>query len=180
MIRGKNCVDEFLDKLIEHVRNLQNKRKKPIIWEKEEKEKFENQTHCWFCNEEIEGRKVADHCHFTGKFRGAAHVDCNLNARKPKFTPVFFHNLFNYDIHLFVTALNKKQGKIKCIPNTEERYISLSLEIPVGKNEKGKVIKHEIKFLDSYKFMASPLDALVGNLEKRSVGSNEIKFWRKS
>ena len=95
LIRGKNCVDEFLDKLIEHVKNLQNRPKKPIIWEKGKREKFENQTHCWFCNEEIKGRKVADHCHFTGKFRGAAHVDCNLNARKPKFTPVFFHNLFN-------------------------------------------------------------------------------------
>ena len=38
--------------------------------------------------------------------------------------------------------------------------------MPVGKNEKGKVIKHEIKFLYSFKFMASSLDALVGNLEE--------------
>ena len=106
LIRGQNCVDEFLDKLIEHVKNLQNRPKKPIIWEKGEREKFENETHCWFCNEEIKERKVADHCHFTGRFRGAAHVDCNLKARKPKFTPVFFHNGFNYDIHLFVTALH--------------------------------------------------------------------------
>ena len=180
LIRGENCVDEFVGKLIEHVKQLQNKPKKPIIWEKGKREKFENQTHCWFCNEEIKGRKVADHCHFTGKFRGAAHVACNLNARKPKFTPVFFHNLFNYDIHHFVTALNKKQGKIKCIPNTEERYISLSLEIPVGKNEKGKVIKHEIKLLDSYKFMASPLDALVKNLEKDQLIQTKRIFGEKT
>ena len=103
-----------------------------------------------------------------------------MNARKPKFTPVFFHNLFNYDIHHFVTALNKKQGKIKCIPNTEERYISLSLKIPVGKNEKGKVIKHEIKFLDSYKFMASPLEALVGNLEKDQLFQTKSIFGDKT
>ena len=76
--------------------------------------------------------------------------------------------------------MNKKQGKIKCIPNTEERYISLSLEIPVGKNEKGKVIKHEIKFLDSYKFMASPLDALIGNFEKDQLVQTKRIFGEKA
>ena len=65
--------------------------------------------------------------------------------------------------------LHKKHGKIKCIPNTEERYVSFSLEIEVGKYKKKgkqKVIKHEKKFVDSMKFMGSSLDALVRNLEK--------------
>ena len=180
LIRGQNCVDEFVEKLVEHVRNLQNRPKKKIVWEKGEREKFEHEINCWFCGEEIKGRKVADHCHFTGKYRGAAHVDCNLIASKPKFTPVFFHNLFNYDIHLFVKALEKKHGKIKCILNTEERYISLSLEIPVGKNSKGKVIKHEIKFVDSFKFMASSLEGLVGNLEKDQLVQTKRIFGDKA
>ena len=46
--------------------------------------------------------KVRDHCHYTGKFRGAAHLDSNRKFKKPEFTPVFFHNLANYDSHLFV------------------------------------------------------------------------------
>ena len=36
LTRGENCVDEFLDKLIDHVRKLQNKPEKPIIWNEEE------------------------------------------------------------------------------------------------------------------------------------------------
>ena len=37
--------------------------------------------------------KVRDHCHFTGKFLGAAHNNCNLNRNYDKFKiPVFFHN----------------------------------------------------------------------------------------
>ena len=99
---------------------------------------------------------MRDHCHFTGKFRGAAHPDCNLKARKPAFTPVFFHNLFGYDIHHFVKALTRRKGRIKCIPNNEEKYISLSLFISLGKK-----IFHELKFLDSMKFMGLSLDSLV-------------------
>ena len=35
-------------------------------------------------------RKVRDHCHFTGKFKGAAHGICNLRYRVPHEIPVNF------------------------------------------------------------------------------------------
>ena len=41
----------------------------------------------------IKFTQVRDHCHFTGKFRGAAHSSCNLKMRTVKKIPVFFHNL---------------------------------------------------------------------------------------
>ena len=81
-------------------------------------------------------KKVRDHCHFTGKFRGAAHNICNLQFKKPKFTPVIFHNLSGYDAHLFVKNLGKTEGNIKCIPNNEEKYISFSKDIVVGEYQK--------------------------------------------
>jgi hypothetical protein len=53
-------------------------------------------------------------------------------------------------------------GDIKCIPKTEEKYISFTKEIEVGelksKDGKKKKIKRELRFLDSFKFMASSLD----------------------
>ena len=49
--------------------------------------------------------KVRDHCHLTGKFRGAAHKKCNLKYKIPKFIPVIFHNLSGYDCYLFIKQL---------------------------------------------------------------------------
>ena len=36
--------------------------------------------------------KVRDHCHYTGKFSGAAHSICNLRYKTSKEIPVVFHN----------------------------------------------------------------------------------------
>ena len=104
-----------------------------MIFLKEDQEKFEKENICWICQGEFGDekalQKVRDHCHYTGKYRGAAHRSCNLNYRKPKFTPIFFHNLSGYDSHLFIKDLGKKNGNIKCIPNNEEKYISFSKQI---------------------------------------------------
>jgi len=50
----------------------------------------------------IDGGKIRDHCHLTGKYRGAAHNICNLHYKVPNFIPVVFHNLSGYDSHLFI------------------------------------------------------------------------------
>ena len=99
---------------------------KKMIFTRKDKEEFNKSTNCWICNGLLGEDRVRDHCHFTGKFRGAAHNICNLKFKKPKFTPVFFHNLSGYDSHLFVTKLGKSEGDITCIPNNEEKYISFS------------------------------------------------------
>ena len=146
-----------------------------MIFTAEDQCAFEKATICWICQGEFVGsqKKVRDHCHFTGKFRAAAHNKCNLQFIKPKFTPVIFHNLSGYHSHLFVKNLGKSEGNIKCIPNNEEKYISFSKDIVVGEYEKDKKknheIKHEIRFIDSFKFMASSLDSLVGNLTKSGL-----------
>ena len=62
--------------------------------------------------------KVRDHCHLTGKFRGAAHKSCNLNFKLTKKVPVMFHNLRAYGSHLIFNELNKFDVKINVIPNT--------------------------------------------------------------
>lgn len=41
---------------------------------------FTTATYCFVCGKELkEGdKKVRDHSHFTGQYRGCAHDDCNL------------------------------------------------------------------------------------------------------
>ena len=105
-----------------------------MIFGEEEEKRFNKKTKCWICNKEfVEGdKKVTDHCHFTGRFRGAAHNSCNLKYRKPDFTPVVFHNFSGYDSHLFIKNLGFSEGDINCIPNNEEKYISFTKEVLVG------------------------------------------------
>ena len=161
----------FVDRLEKDVRRIY----KRCGWKKmvitgAERNTFEQATSCWICQGDLKDDKVRDHCHYTGKYRGAAHNKCNLQYRKPKFTPVIFHNLSGYDSHLFIKNLGRNEGNIKCIPNNEEKYISFSKDIVVDtykdKNGKEKEVGHELRFIDSFKFMASSLDKLVGNLQK--------------
>ena len=41
------------------------------------------------------------------------------------------HNLSNYDAHLFVRELSKCPGKLNVIPETAEKYISISKSLKV-------------------------------------------------
>ena len=45
--------------------------------EKEE-ENFRLSNTCWICGKLIEDKKVGDHCHIMGKYRGAPHWKCNV------------------------------------------------------------------------------------------------------
>ena len=54
---------------------------------------FEATTRCWICHESFCGydeelKKVRDHCHFTGDYRGAAYNKCNLRLKQEKTIPV--------------------------------------------------------------------------------------------
>ena len=172
----------FVDTLEQNIKDIyqQFKFPKKMIFTREDKVVYEATTTCHIC-EGAEGEfrkeddnyvKVRDHCHLTGKFRGAAHSKCNLEYRVPKFFPVLFHNLSGYDCHLFIKKLRSvvdNGEKITCIPNNEEKYISFSKKIIVDTftNKKGEEVDviRELRFLDSFRFMPSSLDALSKNLK---------------
>ena len=82
--------------------------------------------------------------------------------RTPTFVPVLFHNLEDYDSHLFIKSLG---GKVNCIPKTDEKYISFSKSVVMKTltDSEGKERKEtlEIRFLDSLKFTLKSLDELV-------------------
>ena len=157
----------------------------PIRMTKLEEEKFKTVKNCYACKQKLGNDRVRDHCHLTGKYRGAVHFECNLKMRVPKFVPVLFHNLEGYDSHLFVKSLGFSEGKINCIPKTDEKYISFSKEIVMetftDKNGKEQEKTLEIRFLDSLKFTLKSLDSLVGGLKsdqfktlEKEMGTNEL------
>ena len=86
---------------------------------------FQESKSCWICKKIIDNdeEKAGDHCHISGKFRGAAHWDCNINFQLTKKVPVIFHNLRGYDSHLIFNELDKFDVKINVIPNGLEKYM---------------------------------------------------------
>ena len=123
----------FVDSLEKEVKEIYYKIlkfPKEMIFTPEDSVRFDAAIVCHICRENLEDdedEKVRDHCHITGKYRGAAHKSCNLKYKIPKFFPVLFHNLSGYDSHLFIKKLAHSasgSGKLTCIPNNEEKYIN--------------------------------------------------------
>ena len=146
-----------------------------MIMTMHDKTAYDNSTLCHMCNEELGKDRVRDHCHLSGKFRGAGHEICNLKYKVPKFFPVVFHNLSGYDSHLFIKALGNSVEYISCIQNHEENYISFSKHVIAEKfvNEEGKEVnvKRELRYIDSLRFMASSLDKFSSNLKIDQFGN---------
>ena len=53
---------------------------KNLIMTEEEEKRFQSSNTCWICENFIDddNKKVRDHCHVTGKFRGGAYLSCNI------------------------------------------------------------------------------------------------------
>ena len=164
-----DTIDVFINWLEEDVKIISGLGNEKMVITPEEQKQFSQASNCWICEKLLNLQdRVRDHCHFTGRYRGAACNICNLKYCKPNNISVFFHNLSGYDSHLFIKKLNTTMGNIDCIPNNEENYISFSKTIKTGeyKNKKGETKDKYFKiiFKDSLKFMASKLEALVKNL----------------
>ena len=114
---------KFCKDLREHSTKIINyEKKKMISLTTEEKIHYNKQNVCYICkkvfdNNDTTGssslepkkrQKVRDHCHYTGKYRGAAHNICNLRYKVPKEIPVVFHNGSTYDYHFIIKELVKE------------------------------------------------------------------------
>ena len=65
---------------------------KNLIMSEEEEYLFQQSNNCWICGKIIndDNEKVRDHCHITGKFRGAAHWDSSLNKLVKNLSDIDF------------------------------------------------------------------------------------------
>ena len=138
---------------------------------------YEEQTEFYICQKEFcydknekkkfkIYQKVRDHCHYTGKFRGAAHSICNLRYKVPQEIPVKIHNGSKYDYHFIIKELAEEfKGEFECLGENTEKYISFS--VPIKKeHDNNKTITYKIKFVDTCRFMPSKLSDLVDNLSE--------------
>ena len=113
--------------------------------------------------------KVKDHCHYTGKYRVAAHNICNLRYKIPKEIPIVLHNGSTYDYHFIIKELVKEfDGNFECLAENIEKYIKFSVPIKKEIKNKNKIIEitYKIKFIDSFRFMSTSLSKLVDNLSE--------------
>ena len=96
--RGEDCMKKFCIDLREHATKIINYEKKERMALTKKGEKNHNkQKVCYICRKEFNTDdsdnkylKVRDHCHYTGKYRGAAHDICNLRYKISKEIPVVF------------------------------------------------------------------------------------------
>ena len=130
---------------------------------------YNKQKICYICKKEFDKKnyKIRDHCHYTGKYRGAAHNICNLRYIIPKEIPIVFHNGSTYDYHFIIKELVKEfEGNFECLGENAEKYITFSAPIKKKIENKNIEITYKIKFIDSYRFMSSSLSKLVDNLSE--------------
>ena len=116
-----------------------------------EEEKFAAATECHICQKYFTEDNVRDHCHITGKYRGAVHNKCNRTFRLTDKIPVIFHNLKGYDSHLIMQEIEKFKMNISVIANNLEKYMAFFL----GNN---------LKFIDSLQFINNSLEKLDKNI----------------
>ena len=113
LYRGKDCPEKFCNYIRQEANRLYHKfPEKPMdpLTPKQWK-KYNKTSRCHICfkqfGDSIKGPKVRDHCHYTGRYRGPAHRNCNLMYRIPAYISVVFHNLSGYDAHLFIRELGR-------------------------------------------------------------------------
>ena len=164
--RGEDCMKRFCKDLKDHATKIIDFKKKTMIpLTKEEEDNYNKENTCYICKKDFNNDKVRDHCHFTGKYRGAAHNTCNLRNKIPKNIPVIFHNGSTYDYHFIIKELACEfEGNFECLGENTEKYITFSVPIKKKIENKNIDITYKIKFIDSFRFMAISLSKLVDNL----------------
>ena len=177
--RGEKAVYKFMEAMLEEVKYCKKTMKqcfnKPLKMTSDDVDSFEKAKECHICNKQYTEKdiRVRDHCHITGKYRGSAHQECNLQLRiNPDEIkiPVIFHNLRGYDSHFIMqeigaivknhTYKNKKgettEMNINAIPNNMEKYMAFMLG-------------NHLTFIDSFQFMSSGLDKLANNIPREEL-----------
>ena len=137
-----------------------------MLWSTEKEIKpHQDSTICYICLKTFTQKlatdenpqDVRDQCRFTAKYRGAAHIICNLRFNLLNEIPIVFHNGSSYDNHFIMKELAvKSNDQFECLGENTEKYKTFS--VPIGKeikkdvkdgNENITAVSYKIDFIDS-------------------------------
>ena len=189
---GAGIMSKFVESLERIAKKVHNAKQRNLYFNGEPPYSQEDAEECWICEEALENttenRTVLDHCHFTGQFLGWAHNSCNINQTFLNYTPLFAHNLLNYDLHHVILALqgSNMSNTISIIPSTDKKFIAVEIGVMVkmrpDKNGVEKPVYEHIRLLGSFRFMSSSLDTLANNLPAGEfyLLENYFKEWPES
>ncbi|KYN15987.1 hypothetical protein ALC57_11766 [Trachymyrmex cornetzi] len=127
-------------------------------------EKFNSASHCHVCEKPFakDDTRVRDHCHLTGRYRGLAHSNCNLNYKDSRCIPVVFHNLSSYDAHFIIKEIaTAYEGHVDLLPITKE-YISFTKQVDSTKIDQKNCM--QLRFIVFIYIFVSSLDKLASFL----------------
>ena len=167
---GGDCLSKFSKTIKAHLNEIIKIEQKPMdpLTEKE-KMLHANASICFICKKlfgnDKNAFKVRDHCHYTGKYRSAAHIACNLQYKVSKSIPVVFHNGSHCDFYLIIEQLALDfKGPFSCLDENTEKYIAFSICVFKKTADDKKPIAYQIKFIDSFRHIPQSLFNLVDNL----------------
>ena len=166
----KNLISQF-NRMTYKVNEIMKENKK-VKLTKEQKRDFDYAKVCYMCEKVFteDNKKVCEHNHFNGKYRGAACHSCNIKEGKNiRKIPIFFHNGSNYDFHFLIKELIKYEGngkKVNVLAKTGEEYISITYES----------YGYKLVFLDSYRFLSNSLEKIIEGIPKEELKITKEHF----
>ena len=177
--QGEHCVREFCEYLDWKVRqiyqyNRDHCNKPQQRNDQAQVQRFNAAVECEYCDTPFSEAvpKVWHHCHISGRLLATVCQRCNTRIRQPTAVlPVLVHNLKNYDMHAFCLDgfANMPGWRLKPIAQTKEKYITLTAQTEVDKDESGRPIYFTIRFVDSCQIVTGSLDRLVSSLGTDSI-----------
>src|SRR5438552_709691 len=173
--KGQDCILNFVNYIEELATHIYERNKTETrvsaLKKSDDLATHDAATACIWCKKDFIDddslrRKVFDHDHLTGKYRGAACQGCNNKLRQDRSSlVVVFHNFRGYDSHaVCIQGLaNKPDWIITPIAQSSEKYMSVSARLRFF-NDNGKSEYFKVKFIDSYQLLNCSLAVLAKNL----------------
>eukprot|EP00794_Sanderia_malayensis_P002425 gene2425-biopygen1311 len=171
---GEDCMLKFMnrmDELNEHIREIFKVTIPMKALTQEQQRQDDEATDC-FCWKKKFGKKVRDHCHITGEYRGAECEYCNRNhlniIAKSHLIPAVFTNLKGYDLHHIMGNLG--QRNVRVIANSSEKIVTASIESASHSDDdndddvKRNWLPGGIRYTGSFAFLSRGLAELANNV----------------